>query len=106
MNQKELINSIESTFKLGIEIVRKKNVDYACPETDAFKNFRSASIVGVDPKRAILVRILDKLSRVANLLDKQTQHVENESVTDTLLDLVNYTAILKAYIEDENTKKS
>lgn len=105
MNQKELINSIENTFKAGILIVKKKNEDYACPETDAFKNFRSAAVVGVDPKRAILVRVLDKLSRVANLLDKQTLHVENESVTDTLLDLVNYTAILKAYIEDENKEK-
>ena len=52
------------------KIVVLKNKDYA--ENDSpFKNFRMSEQVGVDPARAILVRISDKLSRISNLLDRE-----------------------------------
>jgi hypothetical protein len=77
--------------------MRAKNQDYA-GDKDPFKNFRYAEMVGVDVERAILVRMSDKLARISNCLDKEVQ-VKDETVNDTLSDLINYTAILKAYRE-------
>lgn len=104
MTTKELMNNMSDTFDACLSIVERKNHDYAGDE-DAFKNFRYSTLVGVPETRAILVRITDKLARVSNLLDKDPA-VVNESVTDTLLDLINYTAILKALMEEQNESLS
>ena len=81
--------------------MEKKNSDYATGD-DAFKNFRMAQLVGVSPDRAILVRVADKIARIANLLDKEAQ-VKDEAITDTLLDVINYLGILKAMLEEKQT---
>lgn len=99
-NRESLIESIRAFYERGIEIVKKKNDDYATGE-DPFKNFRFASLVGVEPKRAILVRVADKLARVSNLLEKEAS-VKDERIEDTLLDIANYIAILHAMLEHEN----
>jgi len=97
MTNKQFIRNITKTYKKGLGIIKKKNQDYA-NSTNPFKNFESAGVVGVSVERAMLVRILDKLSRVSNLLDKKAAVVD-ESLEDTLIDAINYLAILKAYRE-------
>lgn len=99
MTNKELIEHIDETFDKCLQIARKKNKDYA-KDHDAFHNFRHSELVGVDPDRAILVRISDKMARISNLLNKD-ESVKDETVEDTLDDVINYTAILKAYIDNE-----
>lgn len=98
MNTTEFLSSISKTYADGVKIIKKKNQDYA-NSTDPFRNFRSATIVGIGIERAILLRVLDKLSRCANLIDKQPSVVD-ESLEDTLIDAINYLAILKAYREN------
>lgn len=99
MNQQDFITEIEKTFQQGLEILYKKNNDYA-EETDPWKNFRFAEIVGVGVERAILVRISDKLARISNLVEKEAM-VKDEAIEDTLVDLANYAAILKVYIANK-----
>ena len=48
----------------------------------------------------IVVRMTDKLSRIANLI-KQDAKVKDESISDTLLDLMNYANILKVYLNNK-----
>lgn len=96
------IESIRNTFTKGIELIERKNADYAGAD-NPFKNFESALVVGIPIDRAILVRVLDKLSRVSNLIGREAQ-VKDEKIEDTLLDAINYLAILKAYLEDKNEK--
>jgi hypothetical protein len=104
MNQIQLLKSVQETYKKGIALIKKKNPDYADVDQDAFKNFRFAALVGVGPKRAVLVRISDKLARISNLIDRVgTEKVKDEKIDDTLLDLCNYSAILLAMIQDERT---
>jgi len=43
------------------------------------------------------VRVADKLARVSNLLDKDND-VKDETVFDTIDDILNYMAILKSMI--------
>lgn len=97
MTTKEFLNNVEETFEDCLLLVKQKNKDYA--DIDPFKNFKMSSQVGVEPARAILVRISDKLSRVSNLLDKPA-NVVDERIEDTLYDIINYCAILKEYLHD------
>lgn len=97
MTTQQFIENIQQTYAKGVTIIQKKNADYA-NSTNPFRNFESASIVGISVDRAILLRVLDKLSRAGNLLDKSPAVVD-ESLEDTLIDAINYLAILKAYRE-------
>ncbi len=92
---------MEETFSKCLATSIRKNADYAGtgPNADPYKNFRGSEFVGVDPARAILVRMMDKMSRVSNLLSQEAQ-VKDEGITDTLDDLVNYAAILKSFIKN------
>lgn len=90
-----LIASVQSTYEEAIEIIRRKNHDYAS-EKDPWKNFRLAEILGISVETAIMVRFLDKLARINNLVDKEPM-VNDETVDDTILDAINYLAILRAY---------
>ena len=99
MTTKEFLREIEGTFDECYNLVLKKNKDYA-NQDDPFKNFKMSTQVGVEPARAILVRISDKLSRISNLLDR-TNSVNDERIEDTIYDIINYSAILKAYLNDK-----
>lgn len=100
MNKEILIKVIEGLYSEGIEIIREKNSDYS-KNGDAFSNFRFAELVGISPERAILVRVSDKLARISNLLDKENE-VKDETIYDTILDMINYMAILHAFLLDRS----
>lgn len=59
---------------------KAKNADYG----DSFAQVREKY------PNAILIRLNDKLSRLETLMNGAQQHVNDESVDDTLLDLANY----------------
>lgn len=86
---------LEDFYTRGVELMRKKNADYA-GVNDPFKNFRSASVLGLSVEQAILVRVLDKLARINNLLTSHAE-VKEETLEDTILDCANYLNILAAY---------
>ena len=100
MTKKEFIESIAYTYAKGIELIKRKNADYATGE-NPFRNFEYADLAGVSVERAIMVRVMDKMARVSNLLDKNPEVID-EKLEDTLLDVINYLAILKAYLERNN----
>ncbi len=91
----DLIANVRDTYAKAIEIIEKKNADYAT-QADPFANFRTANILGLSVEKGILVRTLDKIMRVNNLLEHEA-FVTEESMEDTLTDAINYLAILKAY---------
>ncbi len=106
MNQAELIKSVTSTYEKGVKLIQRKNSDYAKPDIDAFANFRGAEIIGISVEKAILVRVLDKISRINTVIDNEFKNnVSDETVEDTLIDAVNYLAILKAYLENKKSNK-
>ena len=103
MNRTEFIKQLERNYKKGVEIVKRKNQDYA-GYTDPFKNFRLVNHLGVcSVEDAILVRMADKFQRIANLLH-QDSAVKDESIEDTLIDLMNYANILLVYIQKERNE--
>jgi len=94
-----LLADMRRRFARCLEISRRKNADYAGDE-DPFACFRLAAMVGVDPARAILVRVTDKLARISRLLDHEAA-VSDEPIRDSIDDAVNYLALLGAFIESE-----
>jgi hypothetical protein len=74
----------------------KKAHDYA-PGEDRFKNFRECESIGLPAYKGVVVRMLDKTSRITNLIkraeDNDAPAVVDESLVDTLRDLAVYALI-------------
>ena len=88
-----LVQHAENLYEEALNIMRKKNADYA-GDDDPVKNFQLAEYLGVAPtENAIMVRLLDKVARLANGLQREFA-VEDEKFHDTVVDLINYAAIL------------
>ena len=103
MNKQEFLQSIKNFFEDAYSTIEKKNHDYGGDE-DLYKNFNASSFVGVSPEKAIMVRMLDKISRVSTLLDKEAK-VKEESMDDTLMDLANYASILNTRTKNREARK-
>ena len=86
--------------KMG-EIHDKKNYDYGGGEM--LGNFMEAKKIGVDPFKAVLVRMTDKYARICSLAKRGTAEVEDESIEDTLIDMANY-CLLAIVIRRESTR--
>lgn len=100
-----LIENSRELFNAALETMVAKNSDYSGKATD-MKNFRiSAEVANVKMSQGILTRLMDKMTRVGNLLNKDEAAVKGESVYDTLQDAINYTAILYYAILIEDQEK-
>ena len=98
-HRERFINSMMANTEKALALVQRKTQDYAT-SYDPYKNFRMSESVGVSLERGILVRICDKISRISNLLDKESS-VKDESIEDTLIDVMNYTNILLCYLQEK-----
>lgn len=87
-------------------ITEKKNSDYTGASENAFANFQNAEALGICSLEAgILVRMTDKMSRLASFIKKGSYEVADESFEDTCLDLANYAIILAAAAADARARK-
>jgi hypothetical protein len=84
------------------EMHRKKSRDYGCPSgTDPLANIRNgAKFVGIPAWRAAMVRLSDKVTRLATF--NATGHLHNEGVIDTLEDLASYSLLALLLYREEN----
>ena len=51
-----------------------------------------------------MLRVVDKISRISTFLKKGELKVGNETVQDSILDVVNYMILLQGLLEDKETK--
>jgi hypothetical protein len=96
-----LLNDMNDTFERCMEVAIRKNNDYGGSKNNPFANFENATVAGVTVERGILVRLMDKMSRISTLLEKEAM-VKDEAITDRIVDAINYLAILKSYINQKN----
>ena len=80
-------------------VVDVKRRDYSGDE-DPYANFRQSILVGVEPWRGVMVRMMDKLSRLKNITEAGEAKVKDESVNDTIADLINYARILGGLLKE------
>lgn len=100
MTQQEFIDAFQDSLSKMFNIMESKNHDYANAE-DPFKNFKMAEMAGMSVEQGIFLRMLDKVSRISELLTKEAK-VEDEKLEDTLLDLANYAIILNVFMANKD----
>ena len=80
-------------FSIALRVMESKRYDYSGDE-DPYRNFRFSAGVGVEPWRGALVRMLDKVSRIVRFAELGgDMRVKEESLVDTVVDLINYACI-------------
>ena len=77
----------------------RKQADYGSGD-DPFANLRQSKLFGVEPWRAALIRLCDKISRLQTYA--QTGTLANEGVVDSFDDIGVYAAICRVLWEDEH----
>lgn len=85
------------------EMHAKKSQDYGLKD-DIFANFRTSEEFGIEPWRAVLVRMNDKITRIKAFA--QTGHLANEGVEDSLLDLASYSLIVLLLLQEAEECKT
>lgn len=103
MTKKELIEFAEQFYSHAISTTKAKNADYTGGSDDPFSNFTCVEILGVKPEHGFLTRMLDKMKRISSFVSNGELQVKDESVTDTLQDLANYSMLFAAYIKSKST---
>ena len=88
------------------EVVEAKNNDYS-NGGEFFSNFKFVERYKVTSvEKGFLVRMLDKVSRLASLIAEEKEiKVKDEKIEDTLLDLANYSILLATYIKHKNESR-
>ena len=90
----------------ALELMERKNSDYTNsaedPEPNCFANFTRCEDMGIcTTEQGFLVRMTDKLSRLSTFVTSGELKVKDESVKDTVLDLINYSVLFLAYLQQE-----
>ena len=93
-----MIPNYDAIVKKAKSLCDNKNIDYA-QQQEPFSNFQMVEALKIcETATGILVRISDKIARIANLLKRNGKiAVSEEKLEDTMLDLINYSIILLSY---------
>jgi len=90
--------------KKALAIIEQKNRDYTNSDLDVYANFRTSLIFNVQPEIGLMGRMLDKMKRIETFVSKN--NLENESVEDAIVDLINYTVLLGGLIQERKAKNA
>ena len=94
-----LNKNVEKIFNdEALKLINSKNEDYASPQ-DNYANFRMVEFSGLPTWVGVHVRLQDKISRLNGFVRRfiETGNISSavdESMEDTLLDTINYSAIM------------
>ena len=83
------VNQMLIVQKEGLELFKKKNTDYG----DSFAQFGPIGVI---------IRMQDKINRLANISKTNITLVESESLRDTLIDLHNYSAMAIMLLDEKD----
>ena len=106
MTRDELLAIHEKICGDAQGLMRKKNADYAGNDgLEPFANFTRVEAMGIcSTEQGFLVRMTDKMSRLSSFVESGKLAVENESFQDTIVDIINYSVLLYAYLSDNKTQ--
>ena len=100
--------AVEKIFEHCANVVDKKNEDYGRPD-DFYYNFRAVEKLGIPMWVGIVTRFLDKYSRLENAVHQFNTTgkivMKNETMEDTLIDGINYLALILATYNDWKNEK-
>ena len=97
--QTEKFNQLLDEIK---KIHADKNYDYATND-DSLSNLKLCkTLIGIPSWIGCVVRMLDKVSRVAEFARKGELKVKSENIRDTLIDLAVYSLLAVILMEEED----
>jgi hypothetical protein len=96
---KDLFAAHTAACKKALALCALKNHDYAGSEgSSPFANFERSEALGLgSTEQGILIRMSDKISRLAEFCRAGVLKVSTESVEDTCLDIINYAILFQEY---------
>ncbi len=102
-NFNRFLEETRSILDRCMVILSKKNHDYS-EVTDAFANFKSsAELAGITPAQSLLTLLGMKMARLSQLIGNGKQPM-NEKIEDSLIDVINYTLLLRGVLQEQSTK--
>lgn len=105
MTRDELFALHEEICRRALVIMKHKSADYASG-SDPFANFKRGEILGfATAEEGLMLRVVDKISRISTFLRKGELKVNNESVEDSILDVINYMILLHGMLADKDGRK-
>ena len=82
-----------------------KNHDYATEE-NPYKNLEKVSAIGIEPWRGIVIRLMDKFSRLEEYCVKGELAIKSEGIEDTYKDIAVYSTLaMILFRKSENLKE-
>jgi hypothetical protein len=103
MTRDELLEQHLLLCRDARELMKRKNADYAGRDgAEPFANFTRTEAMGIcSTERGMLVRMTDKMSRLSSFCEAGRFSVQDEGLRDTIIDIVNYSVLLWAYLKDK-----
>lgn len=100
MNREEYLAFHKELCDKARMLSEMKNRDYAGNGgLKPFANFERCAAMGVcSTEKGFLVRLTDKMSRLSSFSESGEFAVRDESLEDTVIDIVNYSVLLLAYV--------
>ena len=86
------LSQLQTIHHFGFELFKRKNKDYG----DSFAEY---GVIGV------IIRQEDKIKRILNICKTGMTLVHDESIRDTLVDLMNYSAMAIMCLDDQYEKE-
>ena len=81
-----------------------KNHDYATEE-NPYKNLEKVSAIGIEPWRGIVIRLMDKFSRLEEYCVKGKLAIKSEGIDDTFADIAVYSILARILFRKEQEKQ-
>lgn len=104
MNYHTEAKLIDKLFQECLTIVQSKAKDYA-NDNDCFCNFKHiASMSKLPVWQTFMVFMCCKIARLNELLSS-SKEPNNESIEDSLKDLINYAALLSVWLKVQDNEK-
>jgi len=107
MNREELLRFHLALTEQARSLMEAKNQDYAGDAEHGrqpFANFERVEALGIcSTEQGFLVRMTDKMSRLSSYVQAGKLEVSDETVHDTLVDLINYSVLLAAFLSDKRS---
>ena len=92
-----ILETLQKIFRELEDTLKRKNADYTGGKSEFFNFEKSADVANVSVGKSIIVRMMDKMTRMSSLLEREAQ-VKDEKIEDTIKDLIGYAIILLAYL--------
>tara|TARA_Y100000310_G_C20500762_1_gene723858 strand:- start:380 stop:733 length:354 start_codon:yes stop_codon:yes gene_type:complete len=96
---------LHEELSLSVRLLLNKGFDYSDSKYGRLGNLGASEEIGIEPWKAIIIRMLDKWTRLKTFVREETYKVKDESFEDTIRDLGNYCFLCLVTIKTNRPSK-